>query len=375
MKTSLVILSTLLFFLPSFSQKEDIDRLLRNVKQAQSKIQTASFVVHRTDTSIQDIIRFNTGNVIMERDNEDSIFGFRFKGKLDSMPFEIVYDGYVGYEADTDKKTYLLFRKADDIKYLLYRSGGWLVIPELLKIDTSGIKSMLLTQDARHYYLTFYYPDLKEYDVEARRKILSIDKEMMLPVAVRSHQETYGKVQDLYWKITSIQVNQPLKYDFAALPFLNDYAQSQPSGTKPPVLKLKGTKAPDFTLELLNGTKVAFSSLKEKVILLDFWEVWCGPCIVSMPKVQALYDKYKGKGLVVYGIVNDQRNIQSTKEFVKKRSINLPVLIGDEQFQKNYKFDGSVPLYLLINKKGEVSLVQFGFSDNIETLIRKELEM
>lgn len=375
MKTALVILFNLAFSLASFSQKENINRLLNNVKQAQAKIQTAAYVANRTTHYLQGEVISSAGKVIIERDTHDSVFGFRFKGKLDSMPYDIVYDGYIGYEANTEKKTYLTFQKKDDISYLLYRSGGWLVVPELLKIDTSGAEKMQMLEDAGQFYLTLYYPDLKQYDIDNRRKTFGINKQTMLPVSVRSHQESLGKVQDIYWEIKSIQINQPLGYNFSSLPFLQEYTLEQPAEIKVPSLQLKNKIAPDFALAALDGQNVSLSSFKGQVVLLDFWEVWCGPCIVSMPKVQALYDKYRSKGLVVYGVVNDQRNIQSTNEFVKKRSIKLPVLIGDEQFQKNYKFDGSVPLYLLINKKGEVSLVQFGFSDDIESLIREELEM
>ncbi|MBK5269907.1 MAG: TlpA family protein disulfide reductase [Bacteroidia bacterium] len=374
MKKIFAVSFNFFFGVTAFSQIANISEILKDIQNTQANINTAMYSVERTDTLVTDDIRTMSGNVIIEKDNTDTLFGFRFWAKKDSDKSERIYDGHIGYETNLDARNYRLLNTGQELRYLLYNGGAQVVVPELIHIDTSGVKKTEVSEDNKYYYLTFYYPDLTQYDVIKRRKIITIDKLTMLPASVRSHQETYGKVQDLFFRITDIKIDQPLTYDFETLPFLKAYVQFIPAERKNPILNLKNKPAPAFNLNSLDGKAISSEAFKGKVVLLDFWEVWCGPCIESMPKVHDLYEKYKAKGFQVYGIVNDLRSVQAIREFVKKRSIRFPVLMGDEQLKKDYKLDGSVPLYILINKKGEIIFVQPGYSTDMESIIKKELE-
>lgn len=73
--------------------------------------------------------------------------------------------------------------------------------------------------------------------------------------------------------------------------------EEQPTG-----LLQAGTVAPDWTLLDSKGNKVTLSSLKGKVIVLDFWATWCAPCKQVMPTIQKMHEKYKSKGVLVYGV-------------------------------------------------------------------------
>jgi thiol-disulfide isomerase/thioredoxin len=155
----------------------------------------------------------------------------------------------------------------------------------------------------------------------------------MLPVAMRSHQETYGKVQDLYYLIKEIHVNDPsFHYDFLSPGFLATYQQRIPqTGSGMPSLVSKGKEAPGFILTGFDNKKVSLADLRGKLVLLDFWEVWCGPCVESMPKVQHLYDAYKDKGLLVFGVIHEAKELEPSKLLVDKRGIRFPMLVGNEQ--------------------------------------------
>ena len=111
---------------------------------------------------------------------------------------------------------------------------------------------------------------------------------------------------------------------------------------------------------------------KGKLVLLDFWEVWCGPCMESMPKVQQFYEKYKSKGLEVYGVVHEKEHLDVARQLVQKRKISFPMLLGDEQSKRKYSIDG-VPLYVLINREGKIVMVSQGFSPLLEEEIQKNL--
>jgi len=67
-----------------------------------------------------------------------------------------------------------------------------------------------------------------------------------------------------------------------------------------------GDRAPDFTLRSLAGEQVTLSSLRGKVIILDFWASWCSPCRVSMPTIHALWQKYRDQGVVLIGVSLDR---------------------------------------------------------------------
>jgi peroxiredoxin len=92
----------------------------------------------------------------------------------------------------------------------------------------------------------------------------------------------------------------------AALPFLTGQAQPGRVLVKghlvvPQLLK-PGTKAPDFRTTTADGKTVSLSSLKGKVVILDFWAVWCKPCMLSMPGLQAIYREARPQGVVVLSV-------------------------------------------------------------------------
>jgi len=67
--------------------------------------------------------------------------------------------------------------------------------------------------------------------------------------------------------------------------------------------------APNFTLEDISGKPLSLNDIKGKVVIVDFWATWCGPCVMSIPELVDLQDKYKAKGLVVIGISVDDEEV------------------------------------------------------------------
>lgn len=366
-KLKLILLGLVnLFCFKSFSQTaQDI---IKSVFTAQKNLKSVSYTLVRTDTLVTGDNRSMSGKVSMLVDHTDTIFGCKFRAQKSGDTKECIYDGYMGYELDQNTQTYTLITKLS--RYFLLNGGGQIVLSDLVKLDTSNSIGFKLSQDVGYYYLTMIYNDIKEYNVIKRYKTVTINKKNMLPMATRQHQETLGKVQDLYYQIKEIDINDPsFKEGFASVDFLNGYTQRITTRGIRPAISLTDKEAPAFALTSFDDARINLSQLRGKVILLDFWEVWCGPCMLAMPKVEKLYETYKDKSLQVYGIVNDTKQLEPSRRWAKSSHMGFPVLIGNEQLKKDYKLAG-VPLYVLIDKNGRVSFVSEGYSDELETAIK-----
>lgn len=125
-----------------------------------------------------------------------------------------------------------------------------------------------------------------------------------------------------------------------------------------------GTKAPDFTLSTIDGKSFTLSnSFKnpQKVVVLDLWATWCGPCKAEVPYLVELSKDFKGKGVEVVGVALDQ-DVSTVKEFAKQYKINYTVP-HDPKAQKvseSYKVRG-IPTTYIIDKKGVIRYVHSGF--------------
>jgi peroxiredoxin/outer membrane lipoprotein-sorting protein len=131
-----------------------------------------------------------------------------------------------------------------------------------------------------------------------------------------------------------------------------------------------GKPAPAFTLTGVKGSTVSLAKYKGKVVLLDFWATWCGPCRIEMPLVQKLYAEFKAKGLVVFG-VNVRETAAEVKGFLVKNGVGFPVLLDrDGKVAERYKAEG-IPTLVIIGSDGNVSSYFTGVRD--EATLREAL--
>jgi len=137
-----------------------------------------------------------------------------------------------------------------------------------------------------------------------------------------------------------------------------------------------GQPAPNFKVITTSGQPVSMDNYRNHVLVIDFFATWCPPCNESIPHLVDINRKYGKQGLQILGLSMDEDGERVVKEFINERRINYPVALASEQVQIDYGIV-SVPVMFVIDKKGKVSEVYRGYSDetgrSMEALIKKLL--
>lgn len=133
-----------------------------------------------------------------------------------------------------------------------------------------------------------------------------------------------------------------------------------------------GSNAPQFALEGIKnvsaGQKVSLANYKGKIVYVDFWASWCGPCQRSFPVLEALRAKYKDKGFEVVAINMDE-NLQVANDFLIKHPVSFPIARDAKgSVAEEYKVKG-MPSAYIIDQKGAVLHVIEGFDEAKETVL------
>jgi thiol-disulfide isomerase/thioredoxin len=114
----------------------------------------------------------------------------------------------------------------------------------------------------------------------------------------------------------------------------------------------RGLVAPDFTLPDLAGRRVSLEQFRGQVVLINFWATWCEPCLEEMPSLQALYERFKDRKLVVLA-VNLNETGPDLEEYLKTARLTFPILLDGQATAQRYGTD-KVPESYLIDNRGVV---------------------
>ncbi len=135
----------------------------------------------------------------------------------------------------------------------------------------------------------------------------------------------------------------------------------------------EGNNAPMFSGQTIDNQQINYSQLKgKKIVLLDFWSIYCASCIEEMPKLTAIYNEFRDKGLVVIGVNLDSFGTHRVVKFMNgmETKINFPVII-DKNRQVATAFNAMVlPTTLVIDASGKIRFYHVGYKQGDEKHIR-----
>lgn len=131
----------------------------------------------------------------------------------------------------------------------------------------------------------------------------------------------------------------------------------------------------NFSLENTNNQTISYNELKgKKLTVIDFWATWCKPCLNELPKMVALADTFKNRGVNFIGIsVDGPRNWSKVKPFTESLGITYPVLIDKESEVMRDLNINAVPTLLIADAANEIVYIHEGFNPGDEKIIRDEL--
>ena len=139
-------------------------------------------------------------------------------------------------------------------------------------------------------------------------------------------------------------------------------AQSQDDEVAKTTIVKKGDKAPDFTVEMVDGSKIQLSKLKGKVVLVNFWATWCPPCREELKHVQKqIIDHFKGKDFVFLPISRGEKK-EVVEAFRKKMNYTFPMGLDPKQSIYKLYAQNYIPRNFVVGKDGKVIYLSVGYT-------------
>lgn len=343
------------------------------LEQYRAKLRTlrsVGYTVQRIDTLPDRGVWNNRGRGVVAASSTSALFSGHFYTERLGVEGPYFYDGQKGYMIDDTAKTY----QVQAVPYppsVLGSPAGQMLVEELLAIDTT-YQRVRYDRTSQGAVLTLYYADQPKIDVSNHSVSLLLDPATGLPRQVKTVMQRSGGKWTTLKLLSEVRLNNPADVALLQHPaFLTTYTRVLPAA-RPAVASRVGQRAPGFQLLSLRKEPVKLSSYAGKVVLLDFWETVCSPCIASMPKVQHWQDTYGKQGLVVLGVLVEPGSTARAQGILQRQGAFYTNLVANKVVKAAYRVN-SFPRYVLIDKVGNIAFDESGASPQLEIAIEKAL--
>lgn len=135
---------------------------------------------------------------------------------------------------------------------------------------------------------------------------------------------------------------------------------------------LIGTTPISFTAKMLDNSKFTLAKNRGKIIVLDFWATWCGPCVEALPKIDRVIDSYSSDEVTLL-TVNQEESIEQIKTFLESRKLDFPVALDSGEIGKQFQLH-SLPMTVVINRQGEIAFVKIGGERDLEIKLKAAID-
>ncbi|WP_203296776.1 TlpA family protein disulfide reductase [Luteirhabdus pelagi] len=341
-----------------------------NVQYITDKFNETIENIDKVQYDVQNVMTFSDGNVwnnkgfaVLEKETSDTVFGFSFYGIRNDINKSSIYKDGIGFQISNSKRK---FEQEKGGLHFLGSPGGQMIYRDFFKLD-SVYKKVVFSETDSTYLLTYTFEDDLENKITDKTKTIELSKNNFLPKkVVNSLQPDFGNKQTVEFIFDNFKINESIdKSVNSYIEELNEYEQIIEEKPKPnPLLK---KSLPKFILTDLFDEKNKVNIDTDKLTLIDFWEVWCGWCIKSFPKVEEIKNKYEND-LNVIGIVS--QDIENARKLVEKKETTFLNLIGNKELNQTFSVN-SWPRYFLVDQNEIIQEEYYGFSDQIEKDIKK----
>ena len=115
---------------------------------------------------------------------------------------------------------------------------------------------------------------------------------------------------------------------------------------------------------------LSLADLKSRLVLVDFFYKSCYPCMLALPELRELHERYQNKGLNVIGINPVDTKEDAIENFLNKRGVSYPVLLEGKEVSSQYQVSGTPSIYLL-DKDGKILFVQVGYGEGVKEMLEE----
>ena len=189
----------------------------------------------------------------------------------------------------------------------------------------------------------------------------------------KSDEDLVPLRSDPRWSDLLVHVQNAEQERMAA--FMRHAAETAPQRQREALEERKDIPAPEFSLVDLDGKTVSLSSLRGKVVILDFWATWCGPCRKTMPLLDKFYTEMRPENVVVYGINVWERkgDTSGVRPFLSERGTHFPILFGSNETASDYGVRG-IPTLVVIDQQGKIAFRHIGYDPTLPEMLKWQTE-